>query len=55
MQVPSLVENLGEKAFRAFVLGVLEKVFRRADLDDAALVHKHDPVGDAPGKAHLMG
>src|SRR3712207_9348779 len=50
-----MVKNLIQEALGALVLGVLEEVLGSADLHDAALVHKDDPVGDAPREAHLAG
>src|SRR5918997_1990544 len=50
-----LVDYLVQEPLRALVLRVVKKVVRRAVLDDAALVHKDYPVGDAAGEAHLVG
>ncbi len=45
-----LREQLG-----ALVLRMVEELLRRVRLDDLALVHEHDAVGDLPGEAHLVG
>ena len=47
-------ENVKETT-RAIRGRVREEFARRVDLDDAALVHEDDPVGDRAGEAHLVG
>src|SRR5689334_9872365 len=38
-----------------FMGGSGENLVRRALLDDRALIHHHDTVGDAAAEAHLVG
>jgi len=54
LRVASVMQDLAQEGPAAVGLGVGEEFLRRADLDDAALVHEHHPLGDLAGEAHLM-
>src|SRR5690606_11304135 len=51
----SVVRQLAEKGPGALVPWPLEDLGRRALLDNHAVVHEDDLVGDAAGKTHLVG
>src|SRR3954470_1346609 len=48
-------EDAGQEGLRPFVLRGVEHLLGRAGLDDAAVVHEHDPVGHPAGEADLVG
>src|SRR5918911_2508280 len=48
------LQDLRDESLRALVGGVLEEVLRRPFLDDAALVHHDDAIGDLAREAHLV-
>src|SRR5208337_2715675 len=47
-------QDLAQEQSRAGVLGIVEERVGRIDLDDLAVVHEHDAVGDLPREAHLV-
>lgn len=47
---PASRQHLSEEPLRAFRLGLLEDLVRRAFFDHFAAVQDHDPVGGPPGK-----
>src|SRR5207244_2187827 len=49
------LENLREEALRALVARGVEEMLGRTFLDDRAVVHHHDPVGDLAREAHFVG
>lgn len=49
--IPELVEEL----LGALMLRIGEQRFRRALFDDAAVIHKDNPIGHVASEAHLMG
>src|SRR5262245_31541501 len=51
---PNLPIQGGDELADARVLRPVEDPLRRALLEDASLVHEHDPVGRAPREAHLV-
>src|SRR5690242_10266386 len=48
-------QHLGEKLPESWAFRPVEYLRRRADLDDAALVHEGDLVGHLAREPHLMG
>ena len=47
--------QIGDKALRARVRGLIEEAFGRALFQNLARVHKPDGIGNFTGKIHLVG
>src|SRR5262245_9432581 len=50
----SMLQNLRQEELRALAAWLAEEVRGGRVLDDLALVHEHDAVGDLAGEAHLV-
>ena len=50
-----MLQYLRQKLLRAVAAGLAEEIVRQRVLDDFALVHEDDPVGDLAGKTHFVG
>ena len=51
----SVIGKTGEELLGAFLLGMVDDLFRVALFHNDAAVHEDDAVGYVPGKGHLVG
>jgi hypothetical protein len=47
-------QNLAQKQLGSLMLGVVEQIMGRGNLDHLSLIHKYHPVGRGPSKTHSV-